>query len=120
MHIQHMLGSESLRVTSQVAILSSWKEIASYMSQSVRTVQRWEWYLGMPVHRPHGETKGRDIAFPEELDQWLAAAPRRRQEYAAMVAQISELRAKIARLEAENKKLRALVDKKQLGSDLAA
>lgn len=50
-------------------ILSSWKEIASFFGKAVRTVQRWERTLGMPVHRPDGD---RQIIFadPNELRQW--------------------------------------------------
>jgi len=33
-------------------ILSSWKEISSYLGIGVRTAQRWESELGLPVHRP--------------------------------------------------------------------
>lgn len=61
------MWSESSIVTTRVAILSSWKEIASYLSQRVRTAQRWEWYLGLPVHRPHGETRSRVVAFAEHV-----------------------------------------------------
>ena len=107
MHVQRVLRSESSLVTSPVTVLSSWKEIASYMSQAVRTVQRWEAYLGLPVHRPQGEARSRVIAFPMELNQWLAATPRRRQEHDAMAAVISKLRAKIAELEAEIKTLKS-------------
>jgi len=31
--------------------LNSWKEIATYLSRGVRTVQRWERELKLPVHR---------------------------------------------------------------------
>lgn len=105
--VQRLSRSEISVVTSPVRVLSSWKEIAAYMSQSVRTVQRWEADLGMPVHRPQGEARSRVIAFPAELDEWLAETPRRRKEHATIVAQISELTAKIAQLEAENKLLKA-------------
>jgi excisionase family DNA binding protein len=33
------------------AILNSWKEIAGYLGRGVRTVQRWEQELHLPVHR---------------------------------------------------------------------
>ena len=32
--------------------LNTWKEIATYMGRGVRTVQRWERELGLPVRRP--------------------------------------------------------------------
>jgi hypothetical protein len=52
------------------AVLGSWKEIANYLGKGVRTVQRWERYSALPVHRPSGSSKGVVIAFTEELDQW--------------------------------------------------
>lgn len=52
------------------AILGSWKEIAQYLGKGVRTVQRWEHELKLPVHRPSGARKGVVIAFPEELEKW--------------------------------------------------
>lgn len=120
MQIEDVSRLESTVVTTQPTILGSWKEIALYLSQSVRTVQRWECYLGLPVHRPHGEARSRVVAFTKELNEWLASTPRRRQEHAALAAQLSELRAKLAHLEAENKQLKAQVNRKQAGSEVAA
>jgi hypothetical protein len=51
--------------------LGSWKEIAAYLGKGVRTVQRWENDLGLPVRRPNGSTKGVVYASPDELDRWL-------------------------------------------------
>ena len=48
-------------------VLRSWKEIAAYLGKSVRSVQRWERELHLPVHRPGA---GVLIAFPEELARW--------------------------------------------------
>ena len=56
-------------------ILNSWKEIASYMGRGVRTVQRWERDLGLPVHRPKGKDRSAVLAFPEELNAWLQQTP---------------------------------------------
>ena len=54
------------------ARLDSWKEIASYLGKSVRTVQRWEEQEGLPVHRlPHSD-RSSVFAFPQELDAWRA------------------------------------------------
>ncbi len=52
-------------------VLSSWKEIASYLNRGVRTVQRWESMLGMPVHRPAKKSRSAVLAFRSELEQWL-------------------------------------------------
>ncbi len=59
-------------VTSQHSeLLTSWKEIASYLGKGVRTVQRWEQQFGLPVRRPNEKAKGIVHAKREELDQWL-------------------------------------------------
>jgi len=58
-----------------VPLLQSWKEIALYLQVGVRTAQRWEKTLGLPVH--HTGIKGRVFAVREELDKWLGACPKR-------------------------------------------
>lgn len=58
-------------------ILNSWKEIATYVGRGVRTVQRWEAQLGLPVHRPAGKDHSAVLAFSSELDQWLDKRPLR-------------------------------------------
>jgi hypothetical protein len=51
-------------------VLGSWKEIAAYLGKGVRTVQRYERELGLPVRRPNDQ---RQIvfAYPSELRSWL-------------------------------------------------
>lgn len=56
-------------------VLNSWKEVATYLGRGVRTVQRWEQELGLPVRRPRGKTRSAVIAFRNELDQWLQHTP---------------------------------------------
>ena len=54
------------------ARLNGWKEIAGYFGRTVRTVQRWERELGLPIHRlstGRGETV---FALVDELDRWMA------------------------------------------------
>ncbi len=53
--------------------LDSWKEIASYLGRTVRTVQRWERHEGLPVHRLNHRKRGTVVAYREELDLWIAA-----------------------------------------------
>jgi hypothetical protein len=53
------------------AMLSSWKEIAAHLGKGVRTVQRWERELGLPIHRPVPGKKHIVIAYPDELDRWI-------------------------------------------------
>jgi TolB-like protein/Flp pilus assembly protein TadD len=50
--------------------LDSWKEIATHLGRSVRTVQRWEQQEGLPVHRLQHEKLGSVYAFASELDAW--------------------------------------------------
>ena len=52
-------------------VLNSWKEVAVYLARGVRTVQRWERDLGLPVHRVRDTTHSPVFAFPSELDAWL-------------------------------------------------
>lgn len=61
-------------------VLNSWKEIAAYMGRGVRTVQRWEHDLQLPVHRPKGRDRSAVLAFPNELDYWLQQTPVRAHE----------------------------------------
>ena len=51
--------------------LNGWKEIGSYLGRAVRTAQRWEAQLGMPVHRPAAKSRAVVIGIPKELDTWL-------------------------------------------------
>lgn len=52
-------------------VLNSWKEIAQYISCGVRTAQRWERDLLMPVHRPRERSRSRVLAFKSEIDGWV-------------------------------------------------
>jgi hypothetical protein len=60
----------------QSEILSGWKDIANYLGKGVRTVQRYERELGLPVRRPSGKMKGSVIATQAELSSWVAASCR--------------------------------------------
>ncbi len=55
-------------------ILNGWKEISSYTRRSVRTVQRWEARLGLPVYRPALKDRSAVVAFSDELDRWISRA----------------------------------------------
>jgi hypothetical protein len=52
-------------------ILNSWKEIAVYLGRGVRTVQRWEKELHLPVRRPRNRSRSAVIALRTELNEWL-------------------------------------------------
>ena len=84
--------------------MTTWKEIASYLGKSVRTVQRWERELAMPVHRPNLSNKNVVIVSCEDLNGWIKdqdvpPSPTRRTEE-------EKLRVRINDLEIENGRLR--------------
>jgi hypothetical protein len=51
-------------------LLSSWKEIASYLGCTVRTCHRWEQAFRLPIHRMDGAKRSRVFAYREEIDRW--------------------------------------------------
>jgi len=55
--------------------LNSWKEIAEYLGKGVRTVQRYERDLGLPVRRPAGQFRSSVMAKCAEVDAWVDASP---------------------------------------------
>ena len=59
----HKGGAES-------QILSGWKAIANYLGVGVRSVQRYERELGLPIFRPAGKSKSRVMAIKSELYRW--------------------------------------------------
>jgi len=67
-------------VTAPEDRLDSWKEIASYLSRDVTTVQRWEKREGMPVHRHQHDRIGSVYAFSSELDAWVQSRRLRLEE----------------------------------------
>jgi hypothetical protein len=94
------------------AVLTSWKEIASYLGKGVRTVQRWEVQLDLPVRRPNGGS-GRVIqASREDLDRWLATRWSRRPAEGSESVEVSrDLRREQRRLVFElSQSLSALVE----------
>ena len=52
-------------------VLESWKEISAHLKRGVRTCQRWEFELGLPIHRLDGTPKARVYAYTDELDRWI-------------------------------------------------
>lgn len=51
--------------------LNSWKEIAAYLGKGVRTVQRWEAHMGLPVRRLGREGGEIVYALKSEIDAWI-------------------------------------------------
>ena len=58
-----VLSGLTLIGRNEVHILNSWKEIANYLGRGVRTVQRWERDLRLPVHRPKGKDRAPSWRF---------------------------------------------------------
>ena len=52
-------------------MLSSWKEIAHYFGKGVRTVQRWEKTLNLPIRRPPGAPSNVVLARTSDLEEWM-------------------------------------------------
>jgi tetratricopeptide (TPR) repeat protein len=52
-------------------VLESWKEISDYLKRTVKTCQRWEQELELPIRRLDGTPRARVFAYKDELDYWL-------------------------------------------------
>ena len=62
-----------MNIPEDSTVLSSWKDIARYLGKGVRTVQRWERELGLPVRRPVGASqKSAVLLYHRDVDAWLA------------------------------------------------
>jgi hypothetical protein len=62
-----------MNIPAESTVLSSWKDIARYLGKGVRTVQRWERQLGLPVRRPVGASqKSAVLLYRGDVDAWLA------------------------------------------------
>jgi hypothetical protein len=58
--------------------LNGWKDIASYLGKSVRSVQRWEVTLGLPVRRIHTPDGAIVYADADEIETWRRGLDRPR------------------------------------------
>jgi|SRR5215467_13078033 len=86
------------------AILNGWKEIANFLGKGVRTVQRYEREMGLPIHRPSGTSGGAVIGIQSELSSWVSSGrkrgdsmPRRR----ALNGRTNKLRADFLTIDSE-------------------
>jgi len=103
------------KTSPPLKFLSGWKEIAAYLEKGIRTVQRYERELGLPVRRPAGKSAGSVIATGVELDAWVMASPLREafqlpQSSVDNVAPLAGIRANLQemhRLREETEELRA-------------
>src|SRR5215469_18870364 len=91
---------------SQLEILSGWKQIAHHLGKGVRTVQRYERELGLPIRRPAGKSGGSVIATAGELDAWVTASPIREQFELAHTAINTEMLEQLRRNVKEMSRLR--------------
>jgi PAS domain S-box-containing protein len=59
--------------------LRSWKSIAGFLQITVRTAQRWEQHLGLPIRRvSNGEQHTTVVADPAALRSWLGLRQRKK------------------------------------------
>ena len=86
--------------------LTSWKEISLYLGKGVRTVQRWEQQMGLPVRRPQSPVKGVVLALTDELDLWV-----RSQFENGSESELELLRSELAEVRQENKQLRTTLER---------
>jgi hypothetical protein len=89
-----------------VAILTSWKDIAHYFGKGVRTVQRWERELGLPIRRPKHTTKSTVLAVLDEVNDWVRSQQFSEERAGGVETESSELLRHIAALQAEVFELR--------------
>lgn len=88
--------------------LRSWKEIARYMNRGVRTVQRWEKTLHLPVHRR--EPKSEVFAVSTEVDTWFQSFAKNSRETGDADAQQWREVAEQASREEDPEKLMQLIN----------
>lgn len=96
-------------VTASQQTLSSWKEIAAYFGRGIRTVQRWERELQLPVYRPKSGHKAPVLAFSNELERWSRSrsiAPSREFKAQDVRTLLQSLRDQIKSHQEEVKRLR--------------
>lgn len=99
---------------SRPQVLNSWKDIADYLHCGVRTAQRWERDLQLPVYRPRPGKRGPVCAFPSEIQIWLRqrktdhvnpAQVARTGSPIAISHELSQLSSELVRRTAENTRL---------------
>ena len=89
---------------AQPQFLSGWKEIADYLGKGVRTAQRYEREMGLPVFRPAARSGSSVTAIRTELDNWVATphtylpSPARRR---ALESRTNMLRANFLQIDSE-------------------
>lgn len=88
-------------------VLSGWKDIARYLGKGVRTVQRYERELHLPVRRVSG-TRGSVTTTKSDLDNWLKSSPTVQESFIRSIRIAQEnLRSQLAQGTAERERLQA-------------
>jgi hypothetical protein len=97
------LRDPSLSPPQPDKVLSGWKDIARYLALGVRTVQRYERELALPIHRMTRNPRGAVMTTRAELDEWLAAAPTRHEQMHRRIAgsETNRLTADFLRIDSE-------------------
>lgn len=66
----HNLPSKK-RPASEPKVLRGWKDIANYLGKGVRTIQRYDRQLALPIRRPAGKLRASVVAMKIDLDAWV-------------------------------------------------
>lgn len=82
-------------------MLSSWKEIAHFFGKGVRTVQRWEKTLDLPIRRPPGAPSNVVLARTSDLEEWMHRSAAARDAVSQQDTQVDALQDAISELEVE-------------------
>ncbi|MBE7180849.1 MAG: hypothetical protein INR71_06510 [Terriglobus roseus] len=82
-------------------MLSSWKEIAHFFGKGVRTVQRWEKTLDLPIRRPPGAPSNVVLARTSDLEEWMHRSAAARDAVSTQEPQSDALQEAISELEVE-------------------
>ncbi len=82
-------------------MLSSWKEIAHFFGKGVRTVQRWEKTLDLPIRRPPGAPSNVVLARTSDLEEWMHRSAAAREAVSQQDTQVDALQSAISELEVE-------------------
>lgn len=106
-HVYAEDEDRSFRIVPSTNVLNSWKEIASYMRLGVRTVQRWEQELSLPIHRISDTPRSSVFAFINELEQWRGSRVHQNEQVVAPspAARASALQLRAAELCARTRAL---------------
>jgi hypothetical protein len=88
------------------SVLTSWKDIASYVGKGTRTVQRWEREVGFPVRRTKFGSKSPVLAITTEIDAWVRLQRFAHGRVGLVDSERTALRRSLKALQSENRDLR--------------